>query len=144
MSIINIKGRLGADSELKTSQNGNKFVTMRVAENSYFKGENVTNWYRITWFGDRAIKMQEHMKKGSFVDVWGEFNASLYDTKNGDKGISLDIMADRVDFISSGSGSTQSSDTTTDTGTFKKKDEAVAASAVSKEPKNDLVDDLPF
>lgn len=144
MGIINVKGRLGADSELKTLQNGNKFVTMRVAENAYFKGENITNWYRVSWFGDRAVKMQEHMKKGSLVDVWGEFNASLYDTKSGEKGISLDITADRVDFIRGGSGNTQSNDASTDTGTFKKKDDVAVAEAASQEVKNDQVDDLPF
>jgi single-strand DNA-binding protein len=142
--IVNVKGRLGADSELKTSKNGNKYVTMRIAENTYVNGENVTNWFRVTWIGDRANRMQEHMKKGSFVDVWGELRISSYDNKNGEKAISLDIMADRVDFISSGSGSTQTNEATTETGTLKRQEEKVASVAATQEVKNDPTDDLPF
>ena len=139
MIISQINGRLGADSELKTSKNGNKFVTMRVASNDFVNGENVTTWVRVLWSGDRAIKMQEHMKKGSLVSVWGTLRASIYDTKNGEKAISFDIFADRVDFVSSGSNPNQSTDVSTDTGTLTKDETPVTVAAQTESD-----DDLPF
>ena len=148
MIYSNIKGRLGADAELKNSKNGNQYVTMRVATNSYANGETTTTWVRVTWVGERAIKMAEHMKKGSFVDVWGELRTSMYDTKTGEKAISYDLMADRVDFISSGSGTTQSNDAVAETGTFKKQEPAAvaAAPAATQEVVDNggSDDDLPF
>lgn len=143
MIYSHIEGRLGADSELKTSKNGNKFVTMRIASNDYVNGENVTTWVRVMWSGDRALKMQEHMKKGSFVSVWGTLRTSLYDTKNGEKAISTDLFADRVDFIGGGSGTTQSNDAVAETGTFKKSG-AEAPAATQEVVDNGGDDDLPF
>ena len=145
MMYVRIEGRLGADSELKTSKSGNKFVTMRVASNDYVNGENVTTWVRVMWSGERAIKMQEHMKKGSFVGIWGTPRVSLYDNKNGEKAISIDVMADRVDFIGNGnSGTTQASDAVTDTGTLNRKTEDKVAESPTPQTNNADVDDLPF
>lgn len=142
MLYVQLIGRLGADSELKTSKNGNQFVTMRVASNDFVGGENVTTWVNVIWSGERAVKMQEHMKKGSFVTIWGTLRTSLYDTKNGEKAISTDVFADRIDFVSGGgSGNTQSNDTATDTGTFKQKEAEMATATAAS---NDATDDLPF
>ena len=140
MLYVELIGRLGADAELKTSAKGNQFVSMRVASNDFFNGENVTTWVNVMWSGERAVKMQEHMKKGSFVNRWGTLRTSLYDTKNGEKAVSIDVFADRIDFVNSGSGSTQSNDATTDTGTFKQKEAEMATAAAS----TDAADDLPF
>ena len=139
MLYTQLIGRLGADSELRNSKNGKgQFVSMRVASNDFIGGENVTTWVNVMWSGERAVKMQEHMKKGSFVSIWGTLRTSLYDTKNGEKAVSVDIFADRVDFVNSGSGNTQSNDAVTDTGTFKEKEMAAAAAST------DAADDLPF
>jgi len=140
MLYTQLIGRLGADSELKTSAKGNQFVTMRVASNDFVNGENVTTWVNVIWSGDRAVKMQEHMKKGSAVSVYGTMRTSLFTTKNGEPAISTDLFADRVDFVNLGkSGDTQTNEATTETGTFKPKAQAaeVAASTTSD-------DDLPF
>ena len=143
MIYTHIEGRLGADSELKSSsKSGNKFVTMRVASNDYVNGENVTTWVRVLWPGERAVKMQEHMKKGSLVSVWGTLRTSLYETKNGEKAISTEVLADRVDFVGVGSGSTQSTDAVAETGTLKKKETVPLAPPQEMSEGSD--DDLPF
>ena len=147
MFYVDITGRLGADSELKTSKNGNKYVTMRVASNDYIGGENVTTWVRVLWTGERAVKMQEHMKKGSFVSIRGTIRTSLYDTKSGEKAIAIDVFADRVDFVGGNSSSnTQSNDAVTETGTFKKQDSQMAPQQVQElnTTSNNDIDDLPF
>ena len=142
MIYSNIIGRLGADSELKTSAKGNQFVSMRVASNDFVNGENVTTWVNVMWSGERAVKMQEHMKKGSAVSVHGTLRTSIFKNKNGESAVSVDVLADRVDFVNLGkSGDTQTNEAVTETGTFKPKAqeaEVAAASAASSD------DDLPF
>ena len=129
MIYADISGRLGADAVIKDAKNGNKFVSMRVASNDYIGGENVTTWVNVLWSGDRALKMAEHMKKGSAVIVRGTPKFSMYSTKDGDKAISVDVFADRVDFSNSGSGTTQSNEAVAETGTFKKQQHATVAAA---------------
>ena len=143
MLYTNLIGRLGADSEIRTSSKGNQFLSMRVASNDFIGGETVTTWVNVMWSGDRAIKMQEHMKKGSAISAHGTLRTSLFTNKNGDQAISVDLFADRVDFVNLGkSGDTQTNDTVTETGTFKPKEKEqemeVAASDAS------TTDDLPF
>lgn len=140
MLYVELIGRLGADAELKTSAKGNQFVSMRVASNDFFNGENVTTWVNVMWSGERAVKMQEHMKKGSAVSIHGTLRTSLFTNKNGDQSISTDLFADRVDFVNLGkSGDTQTNEAVTDTGTLKPKAQETSSAAASKD-----VDDLPF
>ena len=140
MLYVELIGRLGADAELKTSAKGNQFVSMRVASNDFFNGENVTTWVNVMWSGERAVKMQEHMKKGSAVSIHGTLRTSLFTNKNGEQSISTDLFADRVDFVNLGkSGDTQTNEGVTDTGTLKPKAQETSSAAASKD-----VDDLPF
>jgi single-strand DNA-binding protein len=140
MLYVELIGRLGADAELKTSSKGNQFVSMRVASNDFFNGENVTTWVNVMWSGERAVKMQEHMKKGSAVSIHGTLRTSLFTNKNGEQSISTDLFADRVDFVNLGkSGDTQTNEVVTDTGTLKPKAQETSSAAASKD-----VDDLPF
>lgn len=145
MMYINLIGRLGVDSELKTSKNGKQFVSMRVASDDFFGGENVTTWVNVLWSGERALKMQEHMKKGSAVVVMGKPKFSLYTTRDGEKAISVDIFADRVDFaIGSGnSGTTQASDSVVDTNSEKPTQVTPSKEVATNASVNDD-DDLPF
>lgn len=140
MLYVELIGRLGADAELKTSAKGNQFVSMRVASNDFFNGENVTTWVNVMWSRERAVKMQEHMKKGSAVSIHGTLRTSLFTNKNGEQSISTDLFADRVDFVNLGkSGDTQTNEAVTDTGTLKPKAQETSSAAASKD-----VDDLPF
>ena len=145
MLYTELFGRLGADAELRTSAKGNQFVSMRVASNDFVGGENVTTWVNVMWPGDRAVKMQEHMKKGSAVSVHGTLRTSLFTNKNGEQSISTDLFADRVDFVNLGkSGDTQQNDAVTDTGSFKPKAKDTEAATVSTAASTSSDDDLPF
>lgn len=139
-------GRLGADAEVKTSQNGNQYVSMRVAKN-YYDGERKTVWVNVTLFGDRAIKMKEYLKKGSAVVLYGEITPSLGKTKAGEAAIFFDMTADRFEFPNVGnSGGTQSdSAEQANFGQFKRNEEEVAAApAPAGTSDASGADDLPF
>lgn len=146
MILSNIIGRLGADAEQRKSKNGNSFVAMRVATSEYVSCENITTWVNIIWTGERAIKMCEHMKKGSMVNACGSLRTSMYTNKNGEKAISIDLYADRVDFISSGGNSAQTTSETAsqETGTFKNAAEPTTVPKQEVVVNANAVDDLPF
>jgi len=142
MINVNFNGRLGADAEVKTSKNGKQYVSMRVATDEFRNGEKGTAWINVTYHGDRAIKMQEYLKKGNAVSVIGVETVSTYQNKNGETMVSRDVLADRVDFVNlGGSGSTQSNETVTETGKFKPKDEASEMATATAATSDD---DLPF
>lgn len=143
MQYLQIIGRLGADSELKTSKNGNKFLSLRVASNDFIGGENITTWISVLWSGERAVKMAEHMKKGSQVTIHGTPKYSLYKTKSGESAIDVTVFADRVDFVSNGtSGGTQSNDVS-DVGKSKAEETKRAEEALTNNTQTED-DDLPF
>lgn len=144
MRITELVGRLGADAEVKTSKNGGQFVTMRVASNEFFGGETVTTWVSVTWYGERAVRMAEYMKKGTQVIAVGKPKANIYTTKSGEPAIDETLYADSVDFVGGSSGNTASNTTVTDTGKFEKKESTKSSKPTPKvEVKNDT-DDLPF
>jgi single-stranded DNA-binding protein len=144
MFYTNFLARLGADAEVKTSQNGNQFLAMRVAK-TYYDGERKTVWINVTLFGDRAIKMKEHLKKGSLIMLFGEIKPTLGKLKSGEDTIFFDMTADRFEFPNVGnSGGNQSDESaTTNFGQLKKNDVA-AAEAPAPAGTSAADDDLPF
>lgn len=145
MFYTNFLARLGADAEVKTSQNGNQFVSLRVAKN-YYDGEKRTVWLNATIFGDRAIKMKEYLKKGSAIMLYGEITPSLGKTKAGEAAIFFDMTVDRFEFPNVGnSGGTQSDSTEqANFGQFKKNEEAAAVAPAPAGTSESAADDLPF
>ena len=73
-------GRLGADAELKTSQNGgSQFYSMSVATDDFRNGNNETIWVRVSVNTDRVGKMK--FTKGSHVLVSGSLKTSTFLTQ---------------------------------------------------------------
>ena len=143
MIYVTLNGRLGADSEVKSSKNGNQFVSMRVASNDFANGERTTTWANVIWSGERALKMSQYMKKGSSVIINGTLRFSTYTDRNNEKAISVDVFADRIDFVDSGNPNSQQNEAVTDTGTFAPKNEPQTQVVTSTVAVNDT-DDLPF
>lgn len=100
MNTIHVIGRLGADSEIKSFKNGEQFLSFSVATTEYGGGEKHTEWFNVACPTQRVIKMQDYLKKGSQVSVFGNEKVAIYQ-KNGAPAIGRSIMADRVDFVSS-------------------------------------------
>lgn len=147
MVNVYFEGRLGFDSEIRTAKNGNQYVHLRVATDERVNGEDSTAWINVTYTGERALKMQQYLKKGKHVMIHGIETIGTYQTKGGEIAFSRDVLADRVDFVRSGSpsGATQENTSVSDTGTFQKREEAIAAApAVSQANTASKDDDLPF
>lgn len=98
---ISIIGNLGADPELKYTADGKPRLEMRVATNERRKSaggewEDKTTWYRVIMFGERSVKLAEWLRKGRKVYAEGRLQVDLYDAKDGEKRVALDIVASDV------------------------------------------------
>ena len=131
------EGRLGADAELRTAQNGtSQFYSMRVATDEFKGGETTTVWVNVIVGAERVGKMK--FSKGSHVLVTGNLKTSIYQTKAGENAVSIDVLADSINYVK-GSGTSQTTEDASDTGKFTKPEvkETVAAEVST-------TDDLPF
>lgn len=141
-------GRLGKDSEIKKTGNGKDFLSFTVAVDERRKGETVTDWWNCSWYGENAIKMAQWLKKGSLIVFSGDFaGARIYQNKNNENVVSLDLMINSVSFVSTGKGNGENkTQQATNTGTFEPTPAAnpqpTAAPQPAPAPAAD--NDLPF
>ena len=101
-SKIQIVGNLGRDPEMRYTPNGRPVTEFSVAVNQSTKNQQTgewveaTDWFRVSVWGDRAERAAENLRKGNRVLVDGRFRTREYETKDGQKRVSLEITADTV------------------------------------------------
>ena len=139
-------GRLGKDSEIKKTAGGKDFLSFSVAVDERRKGETVTDWWNCSWYGENAIKMAQWLKKGSLIAFSGDFaGARIYQNKNNENVVSLDLMINSVSFVSTGKGNGENNThQTPNTGNFEPtaSPQPVPAPQPASAPAMD--NDLPF
>ena len=91
-------GRLGKDSELKYTPNGNAKLAFSLATSEYYKdqaGEKVekTTWHNVVMWGQRAETMANFLKKGKLIFLEGKIDNRSYDKDDGTKGYVSEIVA---------------------------------------------------
>jgi len=107
MNFIQIAGHLGTDVETRVTPDGLKVSSIRVATNQLRAGRDETVWWRVTLWGDRWDKVLPYLKKGSSIIVMGELQKpEIYNNRDGQPQVSLDIRAEMVRFNPFGKGST--------------------------------------
>ncbi len=104
MNKIQLIGRLTADTELKTTNNGIQVCTFTVAVNRRFNRDE-TDFFPVTVWRDAAVNCNKYLAKGSQVGVSGAVQIRKYEDKDGIKRTAIDIQADEVEFLSSKSDS---------------------------------------
>src|SRR3982751_3714614 len=96
-----VVGNLGRDPEKRYTQDGKPVTRFSVAATTRRKGregewEDHTEWFSVTVFGRQAETLAERITKGTRVYVEGRLESRQYDTQNGGKGFSLDVIANEV------------------------------------------------
>lgn len=103
-------GRLGANPTSDKTPKGRDFMSFDVASDYYENGKNETQWVRVSCFNDLLFKKINFLKKGSQVFIEGKIKDRAYITKEGTPKSSIEIIANVIDFVTSGkSGETTSS-----------------------------------
>ena len=153
MVTVNVVGRLGIDAEIIDGKRG-KYVSFRMAVDDYKDGERTTTWMRVSFDGERALKIAQYLKKGSLINVMGNESVSIYTDREGHPQVSRDITAFNLNFISVGKSQGEGASTAAptaepavSTGKLKEPVPTAAKTVVPPPPAVDdtsSVDDLPF
>jgi single-strand DNA-binding protein len=92
-------GNLGADPEVRSTQNGGKVVNLRLATSENWKdkasGERKerTEWHRVVIFNDRLGEVAErYLKKGAKVYVEGQLQTRKWTDKDGAEKYTTEVV----------------------------------------------------
>jgi single-strand DNA-binding protein len=99
-------GRLGADPELKFTQNKMPICSLKLATNERRKNaegtwSEHTEWHNVKAFGKTAENCAQYLKKGSQIYVDGKISTSKYQDQGGKDRYWTEIIANTVQFIGS-------------------------------------------
>jgi single-strand DNA-binding protein len=102
-------GRLGADPEVRYTQEGMMVTNLRLATNEYRKdksGERVdrTEWHRVVAFGKLAEICGNYLSKGRLVYIEGSLRTRQWEDKEGNKRSTTEIMANNMQMLESKGG----------------------------------------
>jgi single-strand DNA-binding protein len=96
-------GNVCNDPETRSTPSGVTVCSFNVAADRRFKdssGNKVTDFFRIQAWRQLGEVCSKHVKKGMKVGVIGELQPRLYEAKDGKTRMSLDVVADEVEFMS--------------------------------------------
>ncbi len=92
-------GNLGADPELRYTQNGEAVCTLRLATSDFKKdkasGERreITEWHRVVLFSRLAEVANDYLRKGSPAFIEGRLRSRTWKDKNGQDKTTVEIEA---------------------------------------------------
>ena len=98
MNHVTLMGRLTRDPELKYSQSGKAFSKFTVAVNREFNREEA-DFINCTAWGKTAETIAEWLGKGRRIALQGRIQTGSYENKNGDTVYTVEVVADRFEFI---------------------------------------------
>lgn len=97
LNSYSFTGRLGNPAEVKYTQNGTAIWTASVGVGYGYGDNRGTNWIRVQVFGKRAESLGKlDIAKGAAVGITGELRVRQYDTRDGGKGTSVEVVAQDV------------------------------------------------
>lgn len=112
MNKVCLIGNLGKDIELKHTNSGLATCTfdVGVARPKNKNGESETDWIRCVAWDKTAELCDRYIGKGSKVGVDGHLQARVYDDKDGRKVKVVEVVVDRIDFLSKSNGANTNAD----------------------------------
>jgi len=102
-------GNLGADPEMRQTQNATPVVTMRLATNEVWTSRDGernerTEWHRVVVWGKQAQTCNEYLRKGRPVYVEGSLRTREWQDKEGQKRYTTEVVAQKIVLIGSRPG----------------------------------------
>ncbi len=102
-------GNLGADPEVRYTQNGTAVANFNIATTETWtkegQKEEKTEWHRIVAFARLGEICGEYLSKGSKVYIEGRIQTRQWDDKDGNKRYTTEIVAREMKMLSpKGSG----------------------------------------
>ena len=103
MNLLTITGNLTADPKSRTVQtaNGDAYVCgFTVAVNRRRGQDSAADYFRVSCWGKQGENCMQYLAKGRKVLVTGSVSARGYTAQDGSARASLEVFADRVEFLS--------------------------------------------
>ena len=102
-NLVVLTGRLTADPELKTTQNGVSVCSFSIAvERRYKQGEErQTDFVNIVAWRGQAEFISKYFSKGSMIGIEGAIQTRNYQDKNGNNRTAFEVVANNVQFVES-------------------------------------------
>lgn len=152
-------GNLGADPEIKRTQDGRPIANLRIATSDTWRDKSTgerkekTEWHRVVIFNEGLCKVAEqYLKKGAKVYIEGQLQTRKWTDQSGVEKYSTEVVLQNfnstltmLESRSGGGGGSFGSDDAGDFGSSSPSSpaprRAVAAGARSN---SDMDDDIPF
>jgi single-strand DNA-binding protein len=93
-----IIGNLGADPEIRSTQDGKEIATLKVATSETWKDRNgerqkKSEWHRVVIFSEGLVKVaKNYLRKGSKVYIEGKITTRKWQDKEGKDQYSTEIV----------------------------------------------------
>ncbi|SFD66704.1 single-strand DNA-binding protein [Thiohalospira halophila DSM 15071] len=103
-------GNLGADPEVRYTQNGTAVANLRLATSEQWKdkqtGENQerTEWHRVSLFGRLGEVAAQYLKKGSKVYIEGKLQTRKWQAQDGSDRYTTEVVANEMQMLDSRGG----------------------------------------
>lgn len=153
-------GNLGADPEIRRTQDGRPVCNLRVATSESWKDKNTgerrekTEWHRVVIFNENLCRIAEqYLKKGSKVFIEGALQTRKWQDQSGQDRYSTEVVLQGfrgeltlLDRAGSGGGGSDygGEDTGSDFGSSGPTRRVAAAAAAGGSRGGDMDDEIPF
>lgn len=138
INIVVLQGRLTADPEVRTTNNGREVVSFNLAVDKKFSKDNSADFIPIVAWDKNALFISRYFQKGSQIAIEGTINSRSYEDKNGNKRTSIEVTASHASFCGSKSETNNSAPSEDKTA------QASSQSVSVPYADDDLSDDVPF
>jgi len=81
MNVFTAIGRIGRDAVTRHTTNGKAVTGWALAVDTGWGDNKKTTWFDCSLWGDRGIKLAEHIKKGDRLGVTGEIGTREHEGK---------------------------------------------------------------
>ena len=95
-----VSGKLAKDPEMQYTANGEPVTRLTIpVDRRVGEGEYQTDWYSVSFWGDRAESVNQHLRKGSVVVIEGVLVPRPWETQDGEMRFNLEIKSPRIVYI---------------------------------------------
>jgi single-strand DNA-binding protein len=109
MNICALVGRIGTDPDMRYTAQGTPVVRFRLAVRRRPRSDQQdqqapredTDWLTVIAFGRQAELVAQFLDKGALVAVVGRVTSRRWETRDGQRRESVEIVADRIEFVES-------------------------------------------
>lgn len=106
-------GRLAKDPDVRTTTSGKKVANITLATDRRMRdkeGKKVADFHSVILWGKLAELAEQYLTKGKQISIEGEVQNRSYEDKDGNKRFITEIVADEIEFLSSGGSNVKAKD----------------------------------